>query len=191
MRDRIEQTLRETAGLHLKLTESSQIVEQMAERIVGSLGHGGALYVMGNGGSAADSQHMAGELAGRFLMERPALPCHALTTDTSLLTAVANDYGFDEIFTRQIEAYVRKGDAVLGISTSGNSRNVNAALAAAREKGAVTLGLTGRDGGEMPPLCDVCLVVPCEDTPRVQEAHQTVIHVLCDLVERALFGGDS
>jgi D-sedoheptulose 7-phosphate isomerase len=148
---------------------------------------GGSLYLMGNGGSASDCQHMAGELVGRFLMERAPLPCLALTTDTSILTAVGNDYSFGDVFLKQVQAFVRKGDAVVGISTSGNAGNINAAMDEARERGALTIGLTGRDGGALAGKCDLALIVQAQDTPRIQEAHATVIHILCDLIERTMF----
>ena len=148
---------------------------------------GKKILIMGNGGSAADAQHLAAELVGRFLLERKALPAIALTTDTSILTAVGNDYGFDEVFKRQIEALAEPGDVVIGISTSGNSANVEKAMQAAREKGCRTIGLLGRDGGRVAALCDVELIVPAQCTPHIQEAHLVIIHILCALVEQALF----
>jgi D-sedoheptulose 7-phosphate isomerase len=163
-------------------------IEQCALRMVETLRTGGKLLVMGNGGSAADAQHLAAELVGRFLMERRALPAIALTTDTSILTAVGNDYGFDQVFSRQVEALASPGDMVLGISTSGNSRNVINALATARDKGCKTIGLLGRDGGEIAGMVDLSLTVSSMETPRIQEAHQLIIHIICDLVEKQLFG---
>lgn len=164
-------------------------IEQLALAVAATLRHGGKLLVMGNGGSAADAQHLAAELVGRFLLERRALPAIALTTDTSILTAVGNDYGFDEVFARQVEALAAAGDLVLGISTSGHSANVIKALAAAREKGCHTVGLLGRDGGRIAGMVDLALTVPSQETPRIQEAHQLIIHIICDLVEKELFGG--
>lgn len=149
---------------------------------------GNKLLIMGNGGSAADAQHLAAEIVGRFRMERRGLPAIALSTDTSILTAVGNDYGFDEVFRRQVEALAADGDVVLGISTSGSSANVLAALRLARQMGCVTVGLLGRDGGSIREVVDLELTVPCLDTPRIQETHVTIIHILCDLVERELFG---
>ena len=163
-------------------------IEQFALTVAATLRHGGKLLVMGNGGSAADAQHLAAELVGRFLLERRALPAIALTTDTSILTAVGNDYGFDEVFARQVEAFAAAGDLVLGISTSGHSANVIKALAAAREKGCQTIGLLGRDGGRIAGMVDLALTVPSQETPRIQEAHQLIIHIICDLVEKELFG---
>jgi len=149
---------------------------------------GNKLLVMGNGGSAADAQHLAAEIVGRFKMERRGLPAIALTTDSSILTAVGNDYGFDAVFTRQIEALAAPGDVVIGISTSGTSRNVKAALELARTRGCRTVGLLGRDGGTIAGLVDLPLVVPSCETPRIQEGHITIIHIVCDLLEQELFG---
>lgn len=161
----------------------AQAVELMAE----ALQRGGKILVMGNGGSAADSQHFAAEIVGRFKMERRGLPAVALTTDTSILTAIGNDYGFDAVFRRQIEALADEGDVVVGISTSGTSRNVLEALTLAREKKCRTMGLLGRDGGTIKDIVDVNLTIPSQDTPRVQEAHITIIHIICDLIEKKLF----
>ena len=188
MKQTIAQILEQTASLHRTLAERADEIAALVRVITGALSEGGCLYVMGNGGSAADAQHLAGELVGRFEMERRALRCVALTTDTSVLTAVANDYGAEEIFRRQVEALAREGDVVMGISTSGNSENVNRALAQARKQGAATVGLTGGNGGRMPELCDALVCVPAEHTPRIQEAHQTVVHIICRLVESELCG---
>jgi len=188
MKAQIESVLKETAKVHEALLAQAGEIERMARLIVESLRAGGTVYVMGNGGSAADAQHMAGEFVGRFLMERKPLPCVALSTDTSVMTAIANDYGVDQVFLKQVQALARSGDVVLGISSSGNSRNVNLALAEARKAGAVTLGLAGMGGGRMRELCDAVLVVPHDHTPRIQEAHATIIHILCLLVEREMFG---
>lgn len=148
-----------------------------------SLRSGGTLFFMGNGGSAADSQHLAAEFVGRFHNERRSLPAMALTTDTSILTAVGNDYTFDYIFARQVESLVHKGDVVFGISTSGNSRNVIRAVETAREKGAVTVGFLGKDGGQLRKLCDISLVIPSETTARIQEAHITIGHIICSQLD--------
>ena len=171
-------------------SEHSVAIEAMIEAIVASLRSGGKLLVMGNGGSAADAQHFAAEFVGRFLMERKALPAIALTTDTSILTAIGNDYGFDEVFNRQVEALANAGDIVVGISTSGNSDNVIKALMTARDKGCQTVGLLGRDGGKIAGMVDINLTVPSQETPRIQEAHQLIIHIVCDLVERGIFGSE-
>jgi D-sedoheptulose 7-phosphate isomerase len=153
--------------------------------------NGKKLLVMGNGGSAADAQHLAAEIVGRFRLERRGLPAVALTTDSSILTAIGNDYGFNEVFRRQVEALATEGDVVVGISTSGSSENVLAALRLARETGCRTIGLLGRDGGTIREVVELDLTVPGMDTPRIQEGHITMIHILCDLVEQSLFGEPS
>lgn len=163
-------------------------IARLAERLIDTLKIGNKLLIMGNGGSAADAQHFAGEIVSRFRMERPALPAIALSTDSSIITAIGNDYGFERIFSRQVEALAVPGDAVIGISTSGNSPNVQKALEVARAAGCSTIGLLGKDGGSIKALCDIPLIIPSNDTPRVQEGHITVIHILCDLIEQGLFG---
>jgi len=154
-----------------------------AEMIHQSLKSGGKLLICGNGGSAADSQHMATELVVRFRKERRALAALALTTDTSLLTAEANDHGFDAIFSRQVEALGKKGDVLLAISTSGNSTNVLKALLTAKKKGLMTIGLSGGGSGKMKKACHLCLLAPGDATCRIQECHLAMEHVICDLVE--------
>lgn len=144
---------------------------------------GHTVYFLGNGGSAADCQHLAAELVGRFQKERRALPAAALTTDTSILTAVGNDYGFEQVFARQVAALVRPGDVVVGLSTSGNSANVVNAVSQARKRGAVTVGLTGRGGGELARLCHICIRVPSDVTARIQEAHILIGHIVCALID--------
>lgn len=178
---------------HIRVLE--QVKKTLAGRIADcavllcdALQRGNKVLIMGNGGSAADAQHFAAELVGRFLLERKALPAIALTTDSSILTAVGNDYGFDEVFKRQVEALAAPGDLVVGISTSGNSENVYRALQAAAQTGCKTVGLLGRDGGRISALVDLDLTVPVQQTPFIQEAHVTMIHLLCDLVEQELFG---
>ena len=155
--------------------------------LVEALQNGKKLLIMGNGGSAADAQHFAAEILGRFKMERRGLPAIALTTDTSILTAIGNDYGFQHIFRRQVEALAAEGDVVIGISTSGSSENVLAALLCARDHGCRTIGLLGRDGGTISRISDLHLTVPGNDTPRIQEGHITIIHIICDLIEKRLF----
>ncbi|MDD3294977.1 MAG: D-sedoheptulose 7-phosphate isomerase [Geobacteraceae bacterium] len=161
---------------------------EVARTLMAVFRGGGKLLVMGNGGSASDAQHFAAEIVGRFRLERKALPAIALSTDTSILTAVGNDYGFDSVFLRQVEALAAQGDVVMGISTSGSSVNVLEALQLAREKGCLTIGLLGRDGGAIGKSADMALVVPARDTARIQEAHITIIHILCQLIEQGLFG---
>ncbi|MBE0491396.1 MAG: D-sedoheptulose 7-phosphate isomerase [Sulfurospirillum sp.] len=145
--------------------------------------NGHKILIFGNGGSAADAQHIAAELSGRYKIERRGLPAIALTTDTSVLTAVGNDYGFDRIFDRQVEALAREGDLLIGISTSGNSKNVLRALSLGRDVGCRTIGLSGRDGGAMNEFCDINLVVPSNDTPRIQEMHILIGHTICQGID--------
>jgi len=167
--------------------ELTPLIAEMVELMVDTFQRGGKVLVMGNGGSAADAQHFVAEIVGRFKMERRGLPALALSTDTSILTAIGNDYGFDRIFSRQVEALAATGDLVIGISTSGNSPNVLLALQLARETGCRTVGLLGKDGGSIKDVCDLALIVPTNDTPRVQEVHITIIHIVCDLLEKTLF----
>lgn len=158
-------------------------IEQFADLCQDALDNGHTLFFMGNGGSAADCQHLAAEFVVRFKRERKGLAAIALTTDTSILTAGGNDYGFETIFARQIEALVRKGDVVVGISTSGNSPNIVNGFAVAKEIGAVTIGMTGGKDSKMSTLCDLCLKVPSDITARIQEAHIMIGHIVCDLVD--------
>ncbi|WP_456429119.1 D-sedoheptulose 7-phosphate isomerase [Nitratifractor sp.] len=158
-------------------------IAEAAEMIVRTLNEGGKVLLCGNGGSAADAQHIAAELTGRFKKERRALPAVALTTDTSALTAIGNDYGYERVFERQVEALARKGDLLIGISTSGNSENVLLALEAARRLECMTLGLSGRNGGRMNEHCDLNLIVPSDDTARIQEMHIMIGHLLCQQVD--------
>jgi D-sedoheptulose 7-phosphate isomerase len=151
--------------------------------ITDTLAHGNKVLLCGNGGSAADAQHIAAELTGRYKSERRGLPAIALTTDTSALTAIGNDYGYKRVFDRQVEALANKGDLLIGISTSGNSKNVNNALKVAKELGCRTIGLSGRDGGGMNNTCDVNVIVPSDDTPRIQEMHILIGHIMCQAVD--------
>jgi len=165
-------------------------IEAVAELIVATYQNGGKVLIAGNGGSAADAQHIAAELVSRFSFERPALPAMALTTDTSILTAISNDYGYESLFSRQLEANARPGDVFIAISTSGNSPNIVRALATASQLDVVSVGLTGATGGKMADLCRYCINVPSTDTPRIQEAHITIGHILCATTEQRLFGAD-
>jgi D-sedoheptulose 7-phosphate isomerase len=162
-------------------------IASAASLLVGAFKAGNKLLVMGNGGSAADAQHLAAEIVGRFKLERPALPALALTTDSSILTAIGNDYGFERVFLRQVEAHACAGDVVVGISTSGNSPNVKLALELAASRGCHTVALLGNDGGSIKDVSELAIVVPSADTPRIQEGHIAIIHIVCDLVERTLF----
>lgn len=158
-------------------------ISAVAERLRACLAQGGKILLMGNGGSAADSQHIAAEIVGRYKRERKGLPAIALTTDTSILTSVGNDYGYEFIFSRQVEALCGPLDVVIGLSTSGNSPNVVRAIETAKQIGATTIGMTGGSGGKLTALCDFNLVMPSSDTPRIQEAHIFIGHVLCELAE--------
>jgi phosphoheptose isomerase len=178
-------SLVDSAALHERARQNPQPVLDATAAIVDAFRRGGTLLVFGNGGSASDAQHVSAEFVGRFQRERAALPAVALTTDTSILTSVANDYGFDRVFVRQIEALGRPGDVALGISTSGGSPNVVAALDAARTKGLKTIALTGRDGGAVGRAAAIHINVPAASIARVQEVHRTLLHIICDLVERA------
>lgn len=166
--------------------EAADAVAAAAELVAHALRAGGKVLLCGNGGSAADAQHIAGELVGRFKIERPAFHAVALTTDTSVLTAVANDYGFDEVFARQVEGLGAEGDVLMAYSTSGNSPNVLRAIEKARAIGMKTVGLTGAGGGQMVDRCDVCIMAPSDDTPIIQECHAAAGHTICLLVEQLL-----
>ncbi|MCG6967946.1 MAG: D-sedoheptulose 7-phosphate isomerase [Chromatiaceae bacterium] len=163
-------------------------IGQVADLIIATYRNGGKVLLAGNGGSAADAQHIAAELVSRFTMERAALPAMALTTDTSILTAISNDYGYESLFSRQLEASGRPGDVFVAISTSGNSPNIVRALEVAGQLGLVAVGLTGATGGRMADLCRYCINIPSTDTPRIQEGHITIGHILCAATEQALFG---
>ncbi|MBA3243213.1 MAG: D-sedoheptulose 7-phosphate isomerase [Acidobacteria bacterium] len=170
--------------------EHAADVERAAALIAEAFGAGGKLLICGNGGSAADAQHIAGEFVNQFLCkDRRALPALALSTDGGVLTCIANDTGFEKVFARQVEAFGGSGDVLLAITTSGNSANVVAAAEQARAKGLRVVGLLGRDGGRVRGLCDLALVVPSDDTQRIQETHNLIGHILCDLVEQMLFPG--
>jgi len=169
-----------------RLAGLATVIEEAAGLIQATLSRGGKLLLCGNGGSAADSQHIAAELTGRFVKDRRPLAAVALSTDTSALTCIANDYSFDEVFSRQVMALGQRGDCLLGISTSGNSRNIIRAAEVARPAGIHVIGLLGRDGGALRALCDVPIVVPSSTTARIQEAHIFIGHTLCAMVEEAL-----
>jgi D-sedoheptulose 7-phosphate isomerase len=158
-------------------------LEKASQMAVDTINRGNKVLLCGNGGSAADAQHIAAEFTGRYKTERKGLPAIALTTDTSALTAIGNDYGYDRVFDRQVEALANEGDLVIGISTSGNSKNVVSALSLAKEMGCKTLGLSGRDGGAMNDVCDVNLVVPSNNTPRIQEMHILFGHTICQCID--------
>jgi D-sedoheptulose 7-phosphate isomerase len=182
--------IRESADNLRAMSEDGALHAELAKvtvACVDTLRRGGKLLFAGNGGSAADAQHLAAEIVGRFSYDRPGLPAFALTTDTSVLTAIGNDYGYERLFARQIEAVGQPGDIFFAISTSGRSPNILAALRIARERGLLSIGFTGAGGGQMPDLCDHCLRVPSDSTPRIQEGHITLGHALCCMIERQIF----
>jgi len=184
----VSRTLSAAIRLHEQAQTSSVGATVAAtELMVAALRRGGKILVCGNGGSASDSQHFAAELVGRFERERRALASIALTTDTSILTAIGNDCGYDRVFARQVEAVGRAGDVLLGISTSGGSRNVLEAFGVAKSGGLVTVALTGRDGGVVGAAADIHINVPSPSTARVQEVHRTLMHAMCELIERELY----
>ncbi len=185
MIDEIRQTLLESVQVKQALAADSEVIQQIADRLIAGLERGHKLMVCGNGGSASDAQHMVAELVGRFEMERRPFPAIALTANSSILTAWANDYSYETVFSRQVEALAQSGDVLIGISTSGNSLNVLRAVETAKAKGVFTIGLSG-EGGKLAAATDLCLCVPSCSTPRIQEAHITVIHILCALIEKRL-----
>ena len=181
--ENLQKAITEHQAMFAKLAVLIPQISQIAEELKACLKRGGKILLMGNGGSAADSQHIAAEIVGRFKKERRGLAAIALTTDTSIITSVGNDYGYDYIFARQIESLCRPEDVVVGITTSGNSKNVVAAIEEANRLGATTIGLTGGTGGKLNDLCKFNLIMPSSDTPRIQEAHIFVGHSLCELLE--------
>ncbi|MFH1726691.1 MAG: D-sedoheptulose 7-phosphate isomerase [Elusimicrobiota bacterium] len=189
--DKITQTvaeqLGESADTIARTKDHAGVVAEMAVRLIAAYRGGGKIMTFGNGGSACDAQNFADELVGRFERNRPPLPAVALTVNTSDLTSIANDFGYEEVFARQLKAHAKPGDIAVAISTSGNSPNVLRAARAARELGLAVFGLTGESGGKLKGLCDLCLCVPSRTVARIQEVHITVIQILCGLVEGALF----
>jgi D-sedoheptulose 7-phosphate isomerase len=187
LEDKLKADLTEHLSLFSRLGDLQAGIIAAAQALINSLRSGGKILVCGNGGSAADAQHFAAELIGRFEQERGSLPAIALTTDTSILTAVGNDYGFDSVFERQVKGLGRGGDVLIGISTSGNSPNVLRAVARARESGLTTIGLLGNDGGKIAPLVDIPVIVPHRVTARIQEAHIFILHYWAGAAERELY----
>jgi len=189
----VAQQIRDSIAVKEAMLADAELVAQI-EAVAGLIvdGYRGSRKVLiaGNGGSAADAQHIAAELVSRFGFDRPPLPAMALTTDTSILTAISNDYGYESLFSRQLEANARPGDVFIAISTSGNSPNILRALATARRLDLVSIGLSGASGGKMAELCRYCMRIPSTDTARIQEGHITIGHILCASTEQALFGGD-
>ena len=190
MKSYITTQIQETQQVMSAMLEDDALlarVESAAEACIAALSNGGKVLLAGNGGSAADAQHIAGEFVSRFAFDRPSVSAIALTTDTSILTAIGNDYGYDKLFARQVHGHARKGDIFIAYSTSGKSPNVIAALQEARNLGVVCIGMTGNRTGPMKELCDHYLDVPSSDTPKIQEGHAVLGHILCGLVERVLF----
>jgi D-sedoheptulose 7-phosphate isomerase len=190
--DMISKSIGDSIGVKQKILADTDLlgtIRHVAEACITAYQGGGRVLLAGNGGSAADAQHIAAELVGRYSFDRPALSSIALTTDSSMITAIGNDYGYDHVFLRQLEANGRKGDVFIGISTSGHSPNVIAALKRSRELGIVAIGLTGQDGAMMQPCSDYCICIPSDSTPRIQESHIMVGHIICEMVEASLFGG--
>lgn len=189
--NRIQESIQQSIAAKQAILEDEGFmarIEQAAQLIIDSLKADGKIHFCGNGGSAADAQHLAAELSGRFYFDRPPLNAEALHCNTSYLTAVGNDYGYDLVFSRLLKGTGHKGDVVMGISTSGNSKNIIKAYETAREKGIAIISLTGETGGAMKEWSDVLLNVPSKDTPRIQESHIMIGHIICELVETALFG---
>jgi len=190
MKEKIFDLIKESIKVkqeYLKDKKQISVLQRVVSEIIDCYKKGKKLIVFGNGGSAADAQHFVAELVGRFKKERPPLKAISLTTNTSTITALSNDYGYDISFSRQLQALAEKGDVVFGISTSGNAKNVIKAIEVAKELGCVTIGLTGQDGGELKNIVDYCIKVPSNNTPRIQELHITIIHIICDLVEQTIF----
>lgn len=188
--DFIKENIREAIALKQAVLENQPLLEtvhNVAERCLEALKCGNKILFAGNGGSAGDAQHLAAEIVGRYKLDRPGLPAIALTTDTSMLTAIANDYGYEKVFARQVQANGCAGDVFFGITTSGNSRNVLAAIEKAREKNLVTVGLAG-SGGAIQNMCDYCISVPSSDTARIQECHIMIGQIICGYIETTLFG---
>lgn len=189
--DAIRREISDSIGVKRKLLEDVTLIHairQVADECIEAYKRGNRVLLAGNGGSAADAQHIAAEFVSRYAFDRPGLASIAFTTDTSMLTAIGNDYGFEQIFRRQLEANGKEGDIFIGISTSGNSPNVLSALQRARELGIVSVGLTGQGATEMQMSCDYCIKVPSTSTPRIQETHILLGHIICSMVECALFG---
>ena len=186
--DIVRSQLRECIALKEKIAEElDEKIVEIAETMKQCFTRGGTVFLCGNGGSAADAQHIAGELSCRLRIDRDGLSAVALTTNSSVLTALANDYSYNEVFSRQVKALAKKGDCLIGISTSGASESINKAVRQARKIGATTIGLTGRKGGSLAELVDIALIIPSNDTQRIQEAHITIGHIVCDIIERELF----
>jgi len=190
MKEIIREIIQESIQVKLKLLSNELIIEQLEQvslKIITSLQKGKRIYFCGNGGSAADAQHLAAELSGRFYTDRPALPAEALHCNTSYLTAVANDYSYEVVYQRLIEGIGQEDDILIGLSTSGNSKNIIRAIESANAKNMITIGLTGSKGGQLKEICQFWIGVPSDDTPRIQESHILVGHIICQMVEERIF----
>ena len=190
MKQYIKNQIKSSYETKQKIYENEELIDvitNVASKCVEIYRNGKKTILAGNGGSAADAQHIAAELVGRYGFDRPSLPSLALTTDSSNITAIGNDYGYDKVFSRQLEGMGQEGDLFIGISTSGNSQNIINAFSSAKEKGIITVALTGRDGGKMAQMADFAIVVPSNDTPRIQESHILIGHILCDIIEKEIF----
>ena len=190
MQEKIKKIISSSISVKQAVLSDSKLletVENISSEMVKCLKSGNRIYFCGNGGSAADAQHLAAEFSGRFYTDRKALPAEALHCNTSYLTAVANDYSYDVVYSRMIDGIANEGDIVAGLSTSGNSGNIVKAFEVAREKGVITIGFTGKEGGKMKPLSDFLLAVPSTDTPRIQESHIMLGHIICQMVEELYF----
>lgn len=187
----IQNIIRESIATKERILRDTELlfcIDKAAKTIIETYKQGGRVYFCGNGGSAADAQHLSAELSGRFYFDRKPLAAEALHVNTSYMTAVANDYSFELVFAREVEAFCKKGDVLVGISTSGNSKNVIRAFETAKAKGVTTIAMTGKGGGNMASLSDVLIAIPSNDTPRIQESHIMAGHIICQIVEEELFG---
>ncbi len=182
----IKNSIKESIETKNKLLEQTELIIKISELLVNTLRKGNKILVCGNGGSAADSQHFAAELIGRYKKDRKSIPAIALTTDTSIITSIGNDYGYNEVFSKQVEGLGIKGDILIGISTSGNSDNIINAINIAKSKGIETISFLGKDGGLMKQISDISIIVPSNNTPRIQESHILLIHILCEIIENEL-----
>ena len=191
MKNYIKDQIKKSYETKQKIYKNEELlikIEQVSKLCVELYKGNNKIILAGNGGSAADAQHIAAELVGRYGFDRPSIPSLALTTDTSALTAIGNDYGYDKVFSRQLEGMGQEGDVFIGISTSGNSTNIINAFNSAKKKNITTVALVGKDGGEMAKLADFALIVPSDSTPRIQESHILIGHIICDIIEKELFG---
>ncbi len=190
MQDKIKAVLQSSVSVKTEIMANSSLIDKIAlaaDEIIEAFIRGNRVYFCGNGGSAADAQHLAAEFSGRFYYDRPPLDAEALHVNTSYLTAVGNDYSFDEIYARLIKGKGMKGDVLVALSTSGNSRNITRAISEAHVIGMTVVGLTGSSGGEMKDSCDILINIPSNDTPRIQESHITIGHIICEIVESSIF----